>query len=174
MEFDQKMSIYTLETAGIVFRIKRTSGAVLPLAAGVNDTYFKVIFLDIGLLHAMSGIYAETAKEKDFTSIFKGAVAEQFAGQELIVYQNPYTKPGLYYWSRDAKNSNAEIDYLIEINSEIVPIEIKSGSSGRMKSLLIFIKTYNSKKGIKISQAPYKEENPIMSLPFYAIESFLK
>ena len=101
-------------------------------------------------------------------------MAEQFAGQELIAYQNPYTKPGLYYWCRDAKNSNAEIDYLIEINSEIVPIEIKSGSTGRMISLLIFIKAYNSKRGIKISQARYKAEIPIMSLPFYAIESFMK
>ena len=101
-------------------------------------------------------------------------MAEEFAGQELVAYQTPYTKPGLFYWSRDAKNSNAEIDYLIEINSEIVPIEIKSGSTGRMKSLLIFIETYNSKRGIKISQAHYKEEIPIMSLPFYAIESFMK
>ncbi|HUX57435.1 MAG TPA: AAA family ATPase [Bacteroidales bacterium] len=171
---DLKEALELLETAGIVFRIKRTSGAGLPLASGVNESYFKVIFLDIGLLHAMSGVYADTAKEKDFTSIFKGAVAEQFAGQELIVCQNPYTKPGLYYWSRDAKNSSAEIDYLIAINSEIVPIEIKSGSSGRMKSLMIFIKAYNSKRGIKISQAPFKAEIPIMSLPFYAIESFLK
>jgi hypothetical protein len=171
---DLKEALELLERAGIVSRIKRTSGAGFPLAAGVNEAYFKVIFLDIGLLHAMSGIYPDTAREKDFTSIFKGAVAEQFAGQELIAYQNPYTKPRLYYWCRDAKNSNAEIDYLIEINSEIVPIEIKSGSTGRMKSLMIFIKAYNSKRGIKISQAPYKDQIPIMSLPFYAIESFMK
>jgi len=171
---DLKQALELLEAAGIVFRIKRTSGAGLPLTAGINEAYFKVIFMDIGLLHAISGISADTAKEKDFTSIFKGTVAEQFAGQELVAYQNPYTKPGLFYWSRDAKNSNAEIDYLIEINSEIVPIEIKSGSTGRMKSLMIFIHKYNSKKGIKISQAHYKEEIPIMSLPFYAIESFMK
>jgi predicted AAA+ superfamily ATPase len=171
---DLKEAVELLETAGIIFRIKRTSGAGLPLAAGINEAYFKVIFLDIGLFHALSGIYADTAKEKDFTSIFKGAVTEQFAGQELIAYQNPYTKPGLYYWCREAKNSNAEIDYLIELNSEIVPIEIKSGSSGRLKSLLIFLKTYNCRRGLKISQAPYKEEGQVISVPFYAIGNIMR
>ncbi len=163
-----------LESAGLIYRIKRTSGAGLPLEAHVNDSFFKALFLDIGLMHSMNGIHAETAKEKDFTAIFKGAVSEQFAAQELIAYQSPLTKPSVYYWAREEKNSNAEIDYMIQKNSEIVPIEIKSGAAGHLKSLHMFLETFKISQGIKISQAPFQYEPTILSLPFYAIESFMK
>jgi hypothetical protein len=169
---DLKEALELLETAGVVSRIRQVNGVGLPLAASVNDAYFKVIFLDVGLLHAISGIYAETAMEKDLAAIFKGAVAEQFSGQELIAYQNPFTKPTLFNWGRQAKNSTAEIDYLIELDAQIIPIEIKSGSTGRMKSLHFFIEYYYSKKAVKISQAPFLAGNPIVSLPFYAMEIF--
>ena len=169
---DLKEALELLETAGVVSKIRQVNGVGLPLAASVNDAYFKVIFLDVGLLHAISGIYAETAMEKDLAAIFRGAVAEQFAGQELIAHQNPFTKPTLFYWGRQAKNSTAEIDYLIELDAQIIPIEIKSGSTGRMKSLHFFIDYYHSKKAVKISQAPFLAGNPIVSLPFYAMESF--
>lgn len=169
---DLKEALELLETAGVISRIRQVNGVGLPLAASVNEAYFKVIFLDVGLLHAISGIYAETAMEKDLSAIFKGAVAEQFAGQELIAYQNPFTKPTLFYWGRQAKNSTAEIDYLLEWDAQIIPIEVKSGSTGRMKSLHFFIEYYHSKKAVKISQAPFLAGNPIVSLPFYAIESF--
>jgi predicted AAA+ superfamily ATPase len=167
-----KDALELLETAGIVTRIRQTSGAGIPLAAGVHESIFKVLFLDIGLFHAISGIYAETAKEEDFTAIFKGAVAEQFAGQELIACQSPYTKAELYYWGRDTKNSTAEIDYLIVKEAHVVPVEIKSGPTGRMKSMHMFIEKYHSETALKISQATFRKESPIVSLPFYAIESF--
>ncbi len=170
---DLKEAIELLETAGVIYRVKRTSGAGLPLEAGVKENFYKMIFLDVGLIHAINGIYSETIKEKDLTAIFKGAVAEQYAGQEIIASQNHYIRPELYYWAREAKNSNAEIDYLIEKNEKIVPIEIKSGSSGRMKSMKMFLETYEIDKGIKISQSQYKNEANIISLPFYGIESFL-
>jgi uncharacterized protein len=169
-----KEALELLETAGVVYRVRQTSGAGLPLAAGVHESIFKMLFLDIGLFHAISGIYSDTAKEKDFTAIFKGAVAEQFAGQELMAHQSPYTKAELFYWGRSAKNSTAEVDYLIEKEARIIPVEIKSGSKGRLKSMHIFIEKYNSETAIKISQATYKKETPILSLPFYAIESFLR
>ena len=171
---DLKEAIELLEIAGIITRVWQTNGAGVPLAGNINESYFKVIFLDIGLFHAISGIYAETARETDFTAIFKGAVAEQFAGQELIACQSPYSKSRLYYWGRQVKNSSAEIDYLIEKDGKVIPIEIKSGSSGRMKSLFFFIENYNTVKALKISQAPFSLNDPIISLPFYGIESFLK
>ena len=85
-------------------------------------------------MHAVCGIYSETALENDFTTIFKGAVAEQFTGQELLANQPVYTKPGLYYWGRNARNSLAEIDYLIEKNGQVIPVEVKSGSLGKMQT----------------------------------------
>jgi hypothetical protein len=171
---DLKEALELLETAGIVARVWQTNGAGIPLSGQINESYFKVIFLDIGLFHSISGIYAETARENDFTAIFKGAVAEQFAGQELIISQSPYTKANLFYWGRQVKNSSAEIDYLIEKEGQVIPVEIKSGSTGRMKSLHFFIENYQSPKALKISQAPFATDKLIISLPFYAIESFMK
>ncbi|HEC44253.1 MAG TPA: DUF4143 domain-containing protein [Bacteroides sp.] len=169
-----KGALELLETAGVVIRVRQTGGSGLPLSAGVHESIFKVLFLDVGLFHAVSGIYSETAKKQDFNAIFKGAVTEQFAGQEILANQSPYTKTELFYWGRKAKSSTAEIDYLIEINAQVVPIEVKSGSTGRMKSLHMFIEKYGCIKALKISQAQFVSGNPIISLPFFAIESFLK
>ncbi|MFN2358640.1 MAG: DUF4143 domain-containing protein, partial [Desulfotignum sp.] len=108
----------------------------------------------------------------EFTVLFKGAVAEQFVGQELLAYQNPYSKPCLYYWAREAKNSNAELDYIIQKQGSVIPIEVKSGAIGRMKSMNMFMEKYQVKQGIKISQAPYDPANKIISLPFYSLEGF--
>jgi uncharacterized protein len=163
-----------LETAGIVSIVRQTNGSGLPLSAGVHESIFKVIFLDIGLFHSVSSIYSETAKEKDLNAIFRGSVAEQFVGQELIAYQSPYTKAEIHYWGRKAKSSTAEIDYLFEKDSQIIPVEVKSGSTGRMKSLHMFIEKYKTKRALKISQAPFQTGAPVISLPFYAIESFMK
>jgi len=170
---DLKSALELLETANIVYRIKRTSGAGLPLKAGGNDKFFKVIFLDIGLMHAINGIYSETIKEKDLTIIYKGSVAEQFAGQEILALQNQFIKSELYYWTREAKNSNAEIDYLIEKDEKIIPIEIKSGSTGKMRSMNLFLDKYDISKGVKISQAKFDAKNRIISIPFFGIEAFL-
>lgn len=169
-----KEALELLETAGVVTRISQTSGSGIPLSAGIHESIFKVLFIDVGLFHAISGVYSETAKKIDFNAIFKGAVAEQFAGQELTACQSPYTKTELYYWARKAKSSIAEIDYIIEKNAQVIPLEIKSGSTGRMKSMHMFIEKYNCQKAIKISQMSFKNETPIISLPFYAIESFLQ
>jgi predicted AAA+ superfamily ATPase len=169
-----KQALELLEKAGVVIKIKRTSGAGLPLEAGVKDAYFKVLFLDVGLLHAVNGIYLDTVQAKDFTALFKGAVAEQFVGQELLAYQNPYTRPLLYYWAREAKNSNAELDYLIQKEGKAIPIEVKSGSTGRLRSMHMFMEKYQVQQGIKISQAPYDSENQIISLPLYSLEGFIR
>ena len=170
-----KEAVELLEMAGVVGRIKSTSGAGIPLEAGAKENYFKALFLDVGLMHAMNNIYGETARAKDFTNIFKGAVAEQFVGQQLLAYQSPYTKPFLYYWTREARNSMAEIDYLIAKNEKIIPIEVKSGATGHMKSMHIFINTFKSDLGLKISQAPYDMDiqNRLLSLPFYGIEGMI-
>ena len=169
-----KEALKLLEKAGVVRKIKRTSGAGLPLEAGVKDAYFKVLFLDVGLLHAVNGIYSDTVQANDFTALFNGAVAEQFVGQELLAYQNPYSRPLLYYWAREAKNSNAELDYLIQREGEAIPIEVKSGSTGRLKSMHMFMEKYQVRQGVKISQAPYDSKNQIISLPLYSLESFMQ
>jgi len=169
---DLKNAVELLEQAGIVQRIKRTNGDGLPLEANVKDNFFKLLFLDVGLLHSINGIYKETISTKMIASIFHGAVAEQFVGQELLTIQSVYTKPALFYWAREAKNSSAEIDYLISHNAEIIPIEVKSGKSEKMISLNMFIKKYKTKKGIRISQSTIMKKKNILSVPYYGIRAF--
>ncbi len=166
-----KEAVELLETAGILTRIKRTNGAGIPLEANVKSGFFKMLFLDVGLLHNISGIKGESIVAKDLATIFNGAVAEQFTGQELLVSQNPYRKPSLFYWAREAKNSNAEVDYLLEYQGDIIPVEVKSGTSGRMKSMIMFMNQFDSEKGLKISQSQYSENDKIISLPFYGISA---
>jgi hypothetical protein len=169
-----KEALELLETAGIVNRVRQSNRSGIPLSSGVHESFFKVIFLDVGLFHAISGVYSETAKETDFNAIFKGAVAEQFVGQELIACQSPYTKAEIWYWGRKAKSSTAEIDYLIEKNGKIIPVEVKSGSTGRMKSLHLFMEQHHTKQALKISQAMFQQGNPVICLPFFAIDGFLR
>lgn len=141
----------------------------MPLEANVKINYYKLIFLDIGLVHAISGVASSTISENDFTSVYKGAIAEQFVGQELLAYANLTARPSLYYWARDARGSSAEVDYIANMNNKIVPIEVKSGAKGRAKSLIMFIEKYNSEIAYKISQAKYCADDLIIDIPLYAL-----
>jgi len=95
------------------------------------------------------------------------------AGRESLNLPYITGQPSLYYWAREAKNSSAELDYLIQKESAVIPIEVKSGSTGRMKSMRMFMEKYQVRRGIKVSQAPYESENQIVSLPLYSIEGFI-
>ena len=169
-----KEAVEMLETAGVLIRVRRTNGEGLPLEANVKDNFFKILFLDVGLLHNIAGIYGETIREENLASVFKGAVAEQFVGMELLTLQDPVKRPSLFYWAREAKNSNAEIDYLITAGGNIMPVEVKSGSSMKLRSMKLFMEKYNSKSGIKISQDRFSADGNITSVPFYGIFGFLK
>lgn len=163
-----KEAVDMLVTAGVITKVKRTSASAIPLEAGVKNKYFKLLFLDIGLLHAISGLYKDTLMISDMNAIYMGAVSEQFVGQELLAYNDPFHRTGLYYWLRESRNSSAEIDYLIQRGGNVYPIEVKSGSVGRMKSMAIFMEQFKSEKGYKVSQAPYSEGR-ITEIPFYLI-----
>ena len=167
-----KLAVNQLEMAGILTRIRRTNGEGLPLDANVKDNYFKLLFLDIGLLHNINGIYGETIMQENMALIFKGAVAEQFVGQELLVLQNPLTRAKLFYWAREAKNSNAEVDYLMALKGNILPIEVKSGKSNKMVSLRMFMDTYQSEIAYRVYQDIYVEQNHVVSIPFYSMATF--
>ena len=100
---------------------------------------FKAILIDIGLMHALCGLNAmeECSREK-LLSIYSGSLAEQFVGQELRITQHG----ALYYWSREVKSSSAEVDFIAVVNGIIKPIEVKSGSAGKLKSLHLLLDSY--------------------------------
>jgi len=169
-----KKAFELLETARLFKKVIAANPSGMPLGAGVNDKLFKVIMLDIGLFSNLSGLnVAKEFLQTDLLSIFRGALAEQFVGQELISAGHD----DLFYWSRQAKSSNAEVDFLIETNAEIVPVEVKSGPSGSLKSLHILFNSYpNIQKAFVFSDSPFGgiPEQKITFIPLYYVSSASK
>lgn len=134
-----KKAFDLLCTARLVHKVRGSSPASLPLRAGASDRKFKAILLDVGLLFHLSGMSFQTEYVKDnLLAIFKGAMAEQFVGQEFLASG----QEELFYWSRTARSSTAEIDYLTVKNGAIIPIEVKGSSSGRLRSLHLLLEKY--------------------------------
>ena len=90
-------------------------------------------------------------------------------GQELVAYSDLYESPGLYFWKREKKNSEAEVDYVVQLGSKIYPIEVKAGKTGHLRSLQSFINEKNSDFGIRISSAALSYQNRVLTIPFYLI-----
>lgn len=162
-----KKAFELLETARLFKRVCSSNPEGIPLGANKSDKIFKAIFLDIGLLSRLSGFSVSTEFNKsDLLNIYRGILAEQFVGQELISAENNE----LYYWSRQAKSSTAEVDFLIEKQNEIIPIEVKSGASGSLKSMHLLLKTYeNLQKGYVFSEAKFGNlmDQKLVFIPLY-------
>ena len=105
--------------------------------------------------------------------INEGNLAEVFVGLELISADSPFINPQLFYWHRETKSSNAEVDYIIQKNENIIPIEVKAGTKGQMQSMYIFLNERNFNKGIRISQENFGKYDRIITIPIYAIENIL-
>lgn len=131
-------AIDKLAMARVIHQVIRTAGNGLPLAAEENEKFFKMLFLDTGLISTMLNLGSRPLQE-DLLLINQGALAEQWVGQELLSSTAEHQQPRLHYWAREAKSSAAEIDYLIAGKSA-VPVEVKAGKSGSLKSLHQFIR----------------------------------
>ncbi len=110
----------------------------------------------------------------DISIINNGAIAELFTAQELTVQSNPGEESILHYWHREAKSSTAEVNFVIEQNGEVIPIEVKSGLVGRMRSLRLFMESKKIAFGVKISAHPFFFFNSVQSVPFYGIEVLMR
>lgn len=167
---DFKPALNMLTKAGIIYPVYHTSANGSPLLLGANEKKFKLLFLDIGLVKHALGLEATTLLTENLILINQGDLAEQFVGQELMAYQKSYESASLFYWEREKKGSQAEIDYIIALGSAIYPIEVKSGKTGRLKSLNVFLTEHTQQnKGIRISQNPLSFSNNILTVPFYMI-----
>lgn len=127
----------------------------VPLHAQVDEKTFKVFFVDVGLVNAMSGFTLnDLAKLSEITQVNSGAIAEQFVAQ-MLRYQQPfYQDPLTHYWVREKSGSDAEVDFVIQKGLEIIPIEVKAGSIGKLKSLQIFAKEKKSALAIRLCSLP--------------------
>ena len=154
-----KKALEMLILAGILIPVTHTDANGLPLGAEADNTYRKLLPLDCGLmlrlLNMTSGNVAEittnilTAESADLVN--KGPMAELVAGLELLRYRTPNIRHDLYYWQRQAKNALSEIDYVIARHMKILPIEVKAGTQGGMKSLWRFMREKHLSEAIRCS-----------------------
>jgi len=167
-----KDALQMLIMSGLVIPVTHSSANGIPLGAGANPQRQKMLVYDTGIFQRIMGLdLADFLLSKNFAAINKGNLAEQFAGLELIKSESCYQIPALYYWHREAKNSNAEVDYVITISQEIIPVEIKAGLKGAMQSMFLFMKEKKIKHGIRISNENFSYYNGIEVYPLYAVEN---
>ena len=158
-----------LNKAQIVQKIPSCDPSGLPLGATANQKKFKASLMDIGLLQRTCQVPAELELQQDnMLAMYRGKLAEQFVAQELLAWHSSE----LYYWARDARGSNAEVDYLAVHESKIYPVEVKSGAGGSLRSLHLMLEKYpNCPYGLVLYDGTYKmrTEQKIMFLPLYSV-----
>ncbi|MBI5345888.1 MAG: ATP-binding protein [Chlamydiae bacterium] len=165
-----KKALKKLCDAGLIILVYTTSGSGLPFETHMNEKKFKLLFLDTGLVKRACNLELDLLFNQDLFLINKGALAEQFVGQELLAYMAKEENNILFSWAREEKSSSAEIDFLIAVGSKIVPIEVKAKSIGSLRSLKIFLSEKKIRLGVRISENPLSLSDDILSIPFYMIE----
>jgi predicted AAA+ superfamily ATPase len=164
-----KQAITLLAKSGIVTPIFVTAASGLPLSATEKTAIFKTLFLDTGLAVNACKLGAQIQFADDVMTLNQGAIAEQLVGQELIAYQDPFSNDSLYHWVRLEPGSQAEVDYVVSLNGQVVPLEVKSGKTGRLRSMLQFVRDKKALFGVKISQSPLSFDGTVLSVPLYMI-----
>jgi len=172
-----------LEMARVIYCVTHSAGNGVPLGAEKNTKDRKPLFLDVGLLCCALGLKAtELHLAEDLVLVNSGAVAEQFAGQHLLYAGESYAEPELCYWNREQRSSSSEVDYLFAHGSQVVPVEIKAGKVGSLKSLHVFAAEKGSARAVRLntdipsrcmvsSSVASKPSQPfeLISLPLYLI-----
>jgi len=163
-----KRSFDLLSRARVVRPVRAASPAGAPLAVSASQKRFKAIMVDVRLMQRLSSLRADVEYGRgDLPGIHQGALAEQFVGQELIAAGGH----DLHYWARDARGSSAEVDYLVDDGTRIVPVEVKSGPAGRLRSLRLLLDTYpGTAPGVVVSSAPYAElpDQQLVFVPLFS------
>lgn len=133
-----KGAIDLLVKARICHQVFHSSCSGVPLMAQINENVFKLLFMDVGMAAYLSGLDWIAMQALDGQALVnEGKLAEQFVGQHLF---DPLEGPKLTYWLREAKSANAEVDYVISRGNQVMPIEVKAGTSGTLKSLQQFVR----------------------------------
>ncbi|MCA8974340.1 MAG: ATP-binding protein [Planctomycetes bacterium] len=150
-----KAAFRLLCLARVATAVRRSAANGIPLGAEVDERYRKVCMLDIGLFATMSGIDAAAvmgAPAERFVN--EGQIAEQFVGQELRACRPFNQEPELFTWVREARSSNAEVDYVIQVGTRIVPVEVKAGASGRLRSLHVMADEKRLDVAVRVGPEP--------------------
>ena len=176
LQFRQiKESLVLLQKAGLVIPIISVAANGVPLGAEANYKKQKMIVFDTGILQSILGLdISNLFLTNNFEVVNKGCIAEQFVGLELLKSVSCYTPENLFFWSREKYQSNAEVDYIIQQGEKIIPIEVKSGKSGKMQSLHLFMNEKQSQYGVRTSLENFSQYDKIKVFPLYAIGNLRK
>ena len=147
--FNLKEAFYKLEMSRVVNIVKHTSSSGVPLTTHLNPDIFKAFFLDIGLANHLCKI--QLTDPLKILTINEGALAEQFVCQELLTLTTSFDEPQLYYWVREERNANAEIDFIFQHDNLIFPIEVKAGKTGALKSMHVYLLEKKINSGIRLN-----------------------
>lgn len=151
--------------AGLIYRSYCISTPRLPIESYIQDNIFKIFMLDVGLLSTMSQVSAKTILEGNlYFSEFKGALTENFIAQELKARSFE-----LNFWK---SKSEAEVDFILSLEEKIYPIEVKSGTSTKQKSLAVYREKYYPPIAVRVSTLNLKQEKDFHNYPLYLIGRF--
>lgn len=165
-----KLTLELLIKAGLVYPIIHSAANGIPLGAETNERYQRMALFDTGILLRMLGLnLAELFVQGIEILINKSSVAEIFVANELVKNSSCYEPSRLYCWHREKKDSQAEVDFVIQKGYDIIPIEVKSGTKGSMQSLRIFMEEKKSQYGIRTSLENFSTYGNIKVYPLYAI-----
>jgi len=170
-----KQVIDLLEMAGLVHPVTHSSSNGIPLGAEANLKKRKYLVFDTGIFQRILGLDAAAVIiEDDFKVVNKGNIAELFVGLELLKLKSCFEKTSLYYWHREEKNSHAEVDYVIQKQNKIIPIEVKAGTKGTMQSMFLFLEEKKYEQGVRFSLENFSQYNKVWVYPLYAVSNFLE
>jgi uncharacterized protein len=163
-----KRSLELLQQARISSRVTCSRARALPLMAEEKHEFFKLLFLDIGLLqHALGFNWQLIDPAIDLSLVCEGRFAEQFVGQELLAERSGSLLYQLHYWDRTVAGAEAEVDYLIEYGNAVAPLEVKSGLQGSLRSLHAYIAEYSPACAFVASQRNVSRLDTIQWIPLY-------
>ena len=163
---DFEAALSWLINSGLVYRVNKITKPDLPITAYEDFNSFKLFVLDVGLLGAMTDLQADTIIDGNrIFEEFKGAIAEQYVLQQFKTIKDL----PVFYWSNET--SRAEIDFVIQIKSDVVPVEVKAERNLQAKSLKVYMEKFKPNYTIRTSMADYKKTDNLIDLPLYALEN---
>ena len=164
-----EVSIQWLIDCGLLHKVYCVEKPGMPLKAYADFSSYKLFMLDVGLLGAMSDLDSESLLEGNriFTE-FKGALAEQYVHQQIVC-----TTPYIPYYYSNQKSRN-EIDFLLQIKSNAIPIEVKAEENLRSKSLRAYVDKFEPAYAIRVSMGGYREQDWLINTPLWGVSALGK
>ena len=163
---DFEAALSWLINSGLVYRVNKITKPDLPITAYEDFNSFKLFMLDVGLLGAMTDLQADTIIDGNrIFEEFKGAITEQYVLQQFKTIKDL----PVFYWSNET--SRAEIDFVIQIKSDVVPVEVKAERNLQAKSLKVYMEKFKPNYAIRTSMADYKKTDNLIDLPLYTLEN---